>query len=130
MAHNAGAMVPAAAQSAVLMRSEPVPEGTRKVDGPNFDKQDPNDLSALMESMASIGFQGTSVSEAVRIIEQMVGNRSHTSVLGVSQKTRRMSQQMTKTRRFLKTMRNIPPTPSAPSFWASRPTSFPRVCAK
>lgn len=72
MAQDAGATAPAAAQAAVLMRSQPVPEGTRKVDGPNFDKLDPNDLSALLDSMASIGFQGSSVSEAVRLIEQMV----------------------------------------------------------
>ncbi|WFD46556.1 deoxyhypusine synthase [Malassezia furfur] len=53
------------------MRSEPLPEGTRQVHGPDFDTMDPNNLSALMDSMASIGFQGTSVSETVRIIERM-----------------------------------------------------------
>ena len=57
-------VAPASAQSAVLMRSEPIPEGTRQAGGPIFDTQDPNDLGALMASMETIGFQGTSVAEA------------------------------------------------------------------
>ncbi|WFD39685.1 deoxyhypusine synthase [Malassezia japonica] len=71
MQDGAGATAPSGAQSAVLMRSEPVPEGTTQVSGPDFDAQHPNDLAALLDSMAAIGFQGTSVHEAVRIIEQM-----------------------------------------------------------
>ena len=61
----------AEAQSAVFMRSEPVPEHTKQATGPDFDHLNPNDLGALMDSMATIGFQGTSVSDAVRIIERM-----------------------------------------------------------
>ena len=61
----------AEAQSAVFMRSEPVPEHTKQATGPHFDHLNPNDLGALMDSMATIGFQGTSVSDAVRIIERM-----------------------------------------------------------
>lgn len=64
--------VPTAAQSAVLMRSDPLPEDTPQARGPQFDTQDPRDMFALMSSMGSIGFQGTSVAEAVRIIERMV----------------------------------------------------------
>lgn len=64
--------VPSGAQSAVLMRSDPLPEYAVEAIGPQFDQQNPNDLSALMERMATVGFQGTSVSEAVRIIERMV----------------------------------------------------------
>ncbi|WFD30268.1 deoxyhypusine synthase [Malassezia sp. CBS 17886] len=62
---------PPAAQSAVLMRSEPVPEGTRHVNGPSFDTLNPNDLHAVLSSMETIGFQGSSVHEAIRIIEHM-----------------------------------------------------------
>ena len=61
----------AEAQSAVFMRSEPVPEHTKQATGPDFDHLNPIDLGALMDSMATIGFPGTSVSDAVRIIERM-----------------------------------------------------------
>lgn len=69
---NASGQVPSAAQSAVLVRSDPLPEDTPQALGPQFDTQDPRDTFALMNSMGSIGFQGTSVAEAVRIIERMV----------------------------------------------------------
>ncbi|MCQ8780417.1 hypothetical protein NQU49_27855, partial [Escherichia coli] len=42
----------AEAQSAVFMRSEPVPEHTKQATGPDFDHLNPNDLGALMDSMA------------------------------------------------------------------------------
>ncbi|WFD41850.1 deoxyhypusine synthase [Malassezia psittaci] len=71
MSENHTAAPPASAQAAVLQKSQPLPEDAQKVNGPNFDEVDPNDLSAILKSMGSIGFQGTSVSEAVRIIEQM-----------------------------------------------------------
>ena len=45
----------AEAQSAVFMRSEPVPEHTKQATGPHFDHLNPNDLGALMDSMATIG---------------------------------------------------------------------------
>ena len=62
---------PTDAQSAVLQRSVPMPTDAVEVEGPRFDEQDPRDLSALLEKMGTIGFQGTSVNEAVRIIERM-----------------------------------------------------------
>ena len=69
---KASGEMPSATQSAVLMRSDPLPENTPQALGPQFDTQDPRDAFALMSSMGSIGFQGTSVAEAVRIIERMV----------------------------------------------------------
>ncbi|PKI84960.1 Dys1p [Malassezia vespertilionis] len=62
---------PSAAQSAVFQRSEPIPAGAKHVHGPDFDTQDPKDLYALLENMKTIGFQGSSVHEAIRIIERM-----------------------------------------------------------
>ena len=62
---------PASAQSAVFLRSAPMPTGAQQVEGPRFDEQDPNDLAGLVNSMGAIGFQGSSVEEAVRIIERM-----------------------------------------------------------
>lgn len=62
---------PADAQSAVLLRSAPMPTDAVQVEGPRFEEQDPRDLIALLDKMGSIGFQGSSVSEAVRIIERM-----------------------------------------------------------
>ena len=66
------AAAPTAAQSAVLMRSEPLPGDTREVCGTDFDAVDPKNLYEVLDSMAGIGFQGSSVAEAVRIIERMV----------------------------------------------------------
>lgn len=63
---------PSSAQSAVLMRSEPMPTDAKQAMGPQFDTQDPRDLFGVLDSMATMGFQGTSVAEAVRIIERMV----------------------------------------------------------
>lgn len=72
--------VPSSAQSAVLMRSEPLPSEAVEAIGPQFEKQDPNDLNALMGSLATVGFQGTSVAEAVRIIERMVRTVTYSQV--------------------------------------------------
>ena len=77
MNENHAAALPASAQAAVLQKSQPLPEDAQKVNGPNFDEVNPNDLSAILKSMESIGFQGTSVSEAVRIIEQMVRHETY-----------------------------------------------------
>ncbi|WFD26845.1 deoxyhypusine synthase [Malassezia nana] len=90
---SASSEVPLAAQSAVLMRSDPLPQDTPQAQGPQFDTQDPRDLFSLMNSMGSIGFQGTSVAEAVRIIERMrtwrlsdeyEGNMNEVDIAGLS----------------------------------------------
>ena len=72
--------VPSSAQSAVLMRSEPLPSEAVEAIGPQFEKQDPNDLNARRGSWATVGFQGTSGAEAVRIIERMVRTVTYSQV--------------------------------------------------
>lgn len=62
---------PSGAQSAVLLRSAPMPADAVEVQGPRFDEQDPRDLVALLDKMGTVGFQGSSISDAVRIIERM-----------------------------------------------------------
>ncbi|KAN0066258.1 Deoxyhypusine synthase [Thecaphora frezii] len=61
----------AAAAAAVFVHSQPLPEGTPTINGPDFEKQNPNDLAALLCSMSTVGFQASGVSRAVEIIEQM-----------------------------------------------------------
>lgn len=62
--------VPAAASAAVLMRSEPIPDGTLEIQGPNLDL--PLDLHQLLASYARIGFQASSLAKAIDIVDKMV----------------------------------------------------------
>ena len=66
---------PSGATDAVLKPSEPVPDGARQVQGIDFDNYADRSITIdeLVAGMASMGFQATSVGEAVRIIEGMVG---------------------------------------------------------
>ena len=66
---------PSQATQAVLVASEPVPEGIAKVQGIDFDKCADHDMTVkeMVEGMASTGFQSTAISEAARIIKEMVG---------------------------------------------------------
>lgn len=66
---------PAKATDAVLVASEPVPEGVEKVQGIDFDKYADHDLTVkeMIQGMANMGFQSTAISEAARIINEMVG---------------------------------------------------------
>ena len=63
---------PPAATDAVLVTSEAVPEGTIKIHGVDFDAHD-KDITVveLVNSMATMGFQATAISDAVRIINKM-----------------------------------------------------------
>lgn len=65
---------PSAATAAVLKPSDPVPAGTRIVSGINFDQYEGRNITAeeLLAGMANMGFQASSVAEAVRIINDMV----------------------------------------------------------
>lgn len=66
---------PSGATDAVLKPSEPVPGGATEVQGIDFDNYADRSITVdeLVAGMASMGFQATSVGEAVRIIEGMVG---------------------------------------------------------
>jgi deoxyhypusine synthase len=65
---------PAGATDAVLKPSEPVPEGSREVQGIDFNQYVSRSITVeeLIGGYANMGFQATSVAEAVRIINDMV----------------------------------------------------------
>jgi deoxyhypusine synthase len=66
--------VPSGAAAAVLKPSDPVPEGARPVQGIDFNDYAQRSITVeeLVGGMANMGFQATSVGEAVRIINDMV----------------------------------------------------------
>jgi deoxyhypusine synthase len=63
---------PSEATDAVFVPSDAVPEGAIKIHGVDFDTHD-NDITVveLVDSMATMGFQATAISDAVRIINKM-----------------------------------------------------------
>ncbi|PLB52183.1 Deoxyhypusine synthase [Aspergillus steynii IBT 23096] len=64
---------PSAATNAVLMASEPVPEGTHQVEGVDFEKYKGRDITVaeMVDNMKYMGFQGSAVAEATGIINDM-----------------------------------------------------------
>ena len=65
--------IPTTAASAVLVKSEPIPEDAIPVQGPDFDK--PLGLQEFLRSYETIGFQATSLGRAIDIVEKMVSRR-------------------------------------------------------
>jgi len=65
---------PTGATDAVLKPSDPIPEGSREVQGIDFNQYASRSITVeeLVGGYASMGFQATSVGEAVRIINNMV----------------------------------------------------------
>jgi deoxyhypusine synthase len=65
---------PTGATDAVLKPSAPVPEGAREVQGIDFNQYASRSITVeeLVGGYANMGFQATSVGEAVRIINNMV----------------------------------------------------------
>jgi deoxyhypusine synthase len=65
---------PQIATDAVLKPSQGVDEGSREVRGINFDdfKNGKISVDSLIAGMADMGFQASSLAEAVRIINDMV----------------------------------------------------------
>lgn len=65
---------PSAATNAVLVASDPVPEGAHEVSGVDFDRFQGRDITVaeLVDSLANTGFQGSAVAEATRVINDMV----------------------------------------------------------
>jgi deoxyhypusine synthase len=59
------------AHANVIFPSESIPPDAVHIKGP--DLSSPIDLNALLNSYATIGFQATGLSQAMEIIEQMVG---------------------------------------------------------
>jgi deoxyhypusine synthase len=68
--------VPKLASDAVLKPSQGVPEGSREVCGIDFDDYKDGKISvdSLVAGMANMGFQASSLAEAVRIINEMVSS--------------------------------------------------------
>lgn len=71
---TAGGAPPELATGAVLQASQPVPEGAQEVRGVDFDRFQGRDITAaeLVENMVHMGFQGSSVAEGARIMNDMV----------------------------------------------------------
>ena len=74
-----GHAAPTTATSAVLKPSEPVSSDMPKVEGIDFDKHAEKELtvSELLAGMTNMGFQASAVSEAARIIDDMVSTYKH-----------------------------------------------------
>lgn len=71
----AGNAPPSTVTDAVLVASEPVPEGTQQVSGVDFDRFQGRDITVaeMVDNMKYMGFQGSAVAEAARIVNDMVG---------------------------------------------------------
>lgn len=54
----------------VLLRSEPLPDGTPTVRGHDFETG--RDLDAIMEAMLRSGFQATNMGQAINVVNDMV----------------------------------------------------------
>ena len=65
---------PTEAAGAVLKPSEPVADSAKQVSGVDFNQYAAKDITVaeLVAGMSNMGFQASAVSEAVRIINQMV----------------------------------------------------------
>lgn len=70
----ADGQAPDAAQNAVLKPSEFATDGAQQISGVDFNNYADRDITVaeLVESMANMGFQATSVGEASRLINEMV----------------------------------------------------------
>ena len=66
---------PSGATDAVLKASDPVPEGAVPVEGLDFDAFKDRNVTAaeLVEKMGNMGFQATSIGQAAKIVDGMVG---------------------------------------------------------
>lgn len=66
---------PSGATDAVLKASDPVPEDAVPVVGLDFEKYREKDITAaeMVASMANMGFQASSIGQAAKIIDGMVG---------------------------------------------------------
>lgn len=71
------AAAPTGATSAVLKPSDPVPEGAVPVEGLEFgDYADRNvSVAELVDRMGGMGFQASSIGQAARIVDGMVGEK-------------------------------------------------------
>lgn len=69
---------PAKATDAVLVASDPVPEGVQQVRGIDWlalPAEQRTIISAFVDHLVGQGFQSSSIGDAIRIINDMVGHR-------------------------------------------------------
>lgn len=79
-ANDAGGAAPSGAKDAVLMKSEEMPAGAQQVEELDFNKLNgPVTAEDLLLGMRNMGFQASSMAEAVRIINDMVRATCHIS---------------------------------------------------
>lgn len=73
---------PNTATEAVLKPSESMPEGSKQVQGIDFDQYREQRMTVedLVAGMANMGFQATSIGDAVRIINEMVHQNINTTL--------------------------------------------------
>ncbi len=73
MASQNGTSAPSEAKDAVLVKSEAMPEGSQRVEDFDFNKfTGPITAEDLLAGMTNMGFQASSIGEAVRNINGMV----------------------------------------------------------
>ena len=73
MGDQMDSLSPSAAKDAVFVQSEEMPAGTQKVEDFDFNNfTGPITAEQLLSGMAHMGFQASSIGEAVRIINGMV----------------------------------------------------------
>ena len=65
---------PSKAIDAVLLASDPIPEGMQEVRGIDFNAHDASNITVatLVDGMSTMGFQASAIGDAVKIINQMV----------------------------------------------------------
>ena len=65
---------PTLATDAVLVRSQPIPDGVPQIDGIEFNDYRDRDISVpeLLKGMTNMGFQASAVADATRIVNKMV----------------------------------------------------------
>lgn len=76
MATNGGGALPESVAAAVLVKSEEMPAGSKKVEELDFNAFADTKITVedLIAGMTNMGFQASSVGEAVKIINDMVSN--------------------------------------------------------
>lgn len=69
-----GNSIPSGASEAILKKSDEMPPGSQKVEELDFNKFTGRSITAdeLVEGMSNMGFQASSIGEAVKIINDMV----------------------------------------------------------
>ena len=70
MSNNTENTQPTGALDAVFVQSEEMPEGSVLIQGPDFNKK--LSLSDLLGAYKQIGYQGSSLGEAIEIVKEMV----------------------------------------------------------